>query len=60
MADLPGMDEDLTFSKEIAAKMLQYKALRYSSTSCLQFRLNLLIKSACKVYQISTLCLFRT
>ena len=50
MADLPGMDKDLTFSKEIAAKMLQYKALRYSSTSCLQFRLNLLIKSACKVY----------
>lgn len=58
MADLPGMDEDLTFSKEIAAKMLQYKALRYSNTSRLQFRLNLLINSACKIYQIFTLCLF--
>lgn len=28
MADLPGIDQDLTFSKEIAAKMLQYKAQR--------------------------------
>ncbi|KAJ7390150.1 signal recognition particle subunit srp68 [Desmophyllum pertusum] len=28
MADLPGIDQDLTFSKEIAAQMLQYKAHR--------------------------------
>ena len=29
MADLPGIDQDLTFSKEIAAQMLEYKANRY-------------------------------
>lgn len=28
MADLPGIDQDLTFSKEIAAQMLEYKAYR--------------------------------
>ncbi|XP_068732077.1 signal recognition particle subunit SRP68-like [Montipora capricornis] len=28
MADLPGIDQDLNFSKEIAAKMLHYKAQR--------------------------------
>ncbi|KAM7429566.1 signal recognition particle subunit srp68 [Porites harrisoni] len=28
MAELPGINEDLTFSKEIAAKILQYKAQR--------------------------------
>jgi len=33
MADLPGIDQDLTFSKEIAAQMLEYKAYRY----CLKY-----------------------
>ena len=32
MADLPGIDQDLTFSKEIAAQMLEYKAHRYIDT----------------------------
>lgn len=30
MADLPEIDQDLTFSKEIAAQMLEYKAHRYT------------------------------
>jgi len=33
MADLPGIDQDLTFSKEIAAQMLEYKAYRYTVSS---------------------------
>jgi len=32
MADLPGIDQDLTLSQEIAAKVLQYKAQRYGKT----------------------------
>ena len=31
MAELPGINEDLTFSKEIAAKILQYKAQRFGT-----------------------------
>lgn len=30
IAELPGIDEDLNFSKEIAAKLLQCKAQRYT------------------------------
>ena len=37
MADLPGIDQDLTFSKEIAAQMLEYKAHRYIEEDSVAF-----------------------
>ena len=47
MAELPGINEDLTFSKEIAAKILQYKAQRFGT-------IHLLLRAVLNVTPITT------
>ena len=59
MAELPGINEDLTFSNEIAAKILQYKAQRFGT-------IHLLVRAVLKVtpmptkpWSVITLCSMR-